>query len=45
MTETDSGIPMTLDFIGVGGCGEKVEGRLTVGEGFTGTIPLRQSAL
>jgi len=36
---------MALDFIGVGGRGAKVGGGLAVREGFTGTIPLSQSAL
>lgn len=36
---------MTLDFIGVGGRGGKVGGRLAVGEGLAGTIPHGQSAL
>ena len=36
---------MTLDAIGVGGCGGKVGGWLVVGEGWLGAIPRGQSAL
>lgn len=36
---------MALDFIGGGERGGKVGGGLAVGEGFTGAIRLRQSAL